>query len=71
MINPMIALQLLLKAVGYVQAMRRGAADFVTKPWDNGLLLATLERCLEERRGAQSEMEIMDDNRTKVELLAQ
>lgn len=41
-----------------VQAMRRGAADFVTKPWDNGRLLATLDRCLEESRGAQSEMEI-------------
>jgi sigma-B regulation protein RsbU (phosphoserine phosphatase) len=41
-----------------VQAMRRGAADFVTKPWDNGRLLATLERCLAESRGAHSEMEI-------------
>lgn len=40
-----------------VQAMRRGAADFVTKPWDNGRLLATLDRCLAESRGAQSEME--------------
>ncbi|MBY0502905.1 MAG: SpoIIE family protein phosphatase [Bryobacteraceae bacterium] len=41
-----------------VQAMRRGAADFVTKPWDNARLLGTIERCLEESRGAQSEMEI-------------
>ena len=41
-----------------VQAMRRGAADFVTKPWDNLRLLATIDRCLEASRGAQSEMEI-------------
>ena len=41
-----------------VQAMRRSAADFVTKPWDNLRLLATIDRCLEASRGAQSEMEI-------------
>jgi len=41
-----------------VQAMRRGAADFVTKPWDNPRLLATIDRCLAQARGVQSEMEI-------------
>ncbi len=41
-----------------VQAMRHGAADFVTKPRDNIRLLATIDRCLESSRGAQSEMEI-------------
>jgi sigma-B regulation protein RsbU (phosphoserine phosphatase) len=32
-----------------VEAMRRGAADFVTKPWDNDKLLATLEAQLRLR----------------------
>lgn len=54
-----------------VQAMRRGAADFVTKPWDNGRLLATLERCLEQSRGAQSEMEIARSVQQKLLPLAE
>ena len=41
-----------------VQAMRRGAMDFVQKPWDNNRLLATVERCLAEARSAHNEMEI-------------
>ncbi len=35
-----------------VEAMRRGAADFVMKPWDNEKLLATLRKHLEEDRAA-------------------
>jgi sigma-B regulation protein RsbU (phosphoserine phosphatase) len=54
-----------------VQAMRRGAADFVTKPWDNSRLLATLDRCLEESRGAQSEMEIARSVQQKLLPLAE
>lgn len=54
-----------------VQAMRRGAADFVTKPWDNPRLLATLDRCLEESRGAQSEMEIARSVQQKLLPLAE
>lgn len=54
-----------------VQAMRRGAADFVTKPWDNTRLLATLDRCLEESRGAQSEMEIARSVQQKLLPLAE
>jgi len=30
-----------------VEAMRQGAADFVTKPWDSAHLLTTLRRCLD------------------------
>ncbi|MGC1301588.1 MAG: response regulator, partial [Caulobacteraceae bacterium] len=33
-----------------VAAMRAGASDFVTKPWSNARLLATLETALELRR---------------------
>jgi sigma-B regulation protein RsbU (phosphoserine phosphatase) len=41
-----------------VEAMRRGAADFVQKPWDNTRLLATLDKQVEHMRRARSEMEI-------------
>jgi len=41
-----------------VAAMRRGAADFVQKPWDNAKLLATLDKQVEQVRRARSEMEI-------------
>jgi len=41
-----------------VQAMRRGAVDFVQKPWDNARLLDTVARCLAEARGARNELEI-------------
>lgn len=41
-----------------VQAMRRGAVDFVQKPWDNTRLLATVERCVADARSSRNEMEI-------------
>ena len=41
-----------------VEAMRRGASDFVQKPWDNSRLLATLDKQAEQSRRARSEMEI-------------
>src|ERR1700680_1487936 len=41
-----------------VEAMRRGAADFVQKPWDNARLLATLDKQADNVRRARSEMEI-------------
>src|SRR5258708_10639744 len=41
-----------------VEAMRRGAADFVQKPWDNMRVLATLEKQVGEVKRARSEMEI-------------
>jgi len=33
-----------------VQAMQRGARDFVTKPWDNGRLVALIDRHIEKAR---------------------
>jgi len=48
-----------------VEAMRRGARDFVQKPWDNARLLATVRKQvadaterMEQARRAQSELEI-------------
>jgi sigma-B regulation protein RsbU (phosphoserine phosphatase) len=44
-----------------VEAMRRGAVDFIQKPWDNARLLATIEKQADrskERKAARSELEI-------------
>ncbi len=39
-----------------VEAMRRGASDFVQKPWDNARLLETIHK--QSRRRGQSEMDL-------------
>jgi len=39
---------------GAVEAMRRGARDYVTKPWDNSRLVATLRGQLELRRALRT-----------------
>src|SRR6266702_1034966 len=41
-----------------VEAMRRGACDFVQKPWDNHRLLATIRKQIEPSRRRKSELEI-------------
>ena len=41
-----------------VEAMRRGACDFVQKPWDNNRLLATIRKQAEPVRKRKSELEI-------------
>ncbi len=44
-----------------VEAMRRGAVDFIQKPWDNTRLLATIEKQADRskaRQQAKSELEI-------------
>jgi sigma-B regulation protein RsbU (phosphoserine phosphatase) len=41
-----------------VEAMRRGACDFVQKPWDNNRLLATIRKQAEPLRRQKSELEI-------------
>jgi phosphoserine phosphatase RsbU/P len=38
-----------------VEAMRRGAADFVAKPWDNAGLVACLRSCIDKRPSAATE----------------
>ena len=39
-----------------VEAMRRGAQDFVQKPWDNSQLLSTLRNQIEARAAVRDEM---------------
>jgi sigma-B regulation protein RsbU (phosphoserine phosphatase) len=41
-----------------VEAMRRGACDFVQKPWDNNRLLATIRKQAEPVRQRKTELEI-------------
>ncbi|MBV8206242.1 MAG: SpoIIE family protein phosphatase [Acidobacteria bacterium] len=38
-----------------IEAMRRGASDFIQKPWDNQQVLHTLQRQIERRRKNQAE----------------
>lgn len=38
-----------------VEAMKRGAEDFVTKPWDNGELIAKLRQAMAKRRERMAE----------------
>jgi sigma-B regulation protein RsbU (phosphoserine phosphatase) len=38
-----------------VEAMRRGAADFVAKPWDNASLVACVRNCIGKRPGGAAE----------------
>ncbi len=46
-----------------VEAMRRGARDFVTKPWDNARLLATLRTQVELSRALRRSRRLEDENR--------
>jgi len=41
-----------------VEAMRRGACDFVQKPWDNDRVLAAIRKQADSERRRQSELEI-------------
>ena len=41
-----------------VEAMRRGACDFIQKPWDNDRLLAAIRKQVESERRRKSELEI-------------
>src|SRR5580700_1228728 len=45
-----------------VEAMKKGAADFVTKPWENERLLATLMAALNLRRSRQETTELRERN---------
>lgn len=46
-----------------VQAMKKGAADFVTKPWENERLVATLMAALNLRRSRLEAAELRQRNR--------
>jgi DNA-binding NtrC family response regulator len=46
-----------------VEAMRRGARDYVQKPWDNTRLLANLRTQIELGRALRREQRLADENR--------
>jgi two-component system, NtrC family, response regulator HydG len=46
-----------------VQAMKQGAADFVTKPWENERLLATLMAAVNLRRSRMETVQLRNRNR--------
>ena len=48
---------------GAVEAMRRGARDFIEKPWDNRRLLATLRTQVELGRALHRSQELERENR--------
>jgi sigma-B regulation protein RsbU (phosphoserine phosphatase) len=41
-----------------VEAMRRGACDFVQKPWDNARLIETIQKQVERSRATRSDIDI-------------
>jgi DNA-binding NtrC family response regulator len=48
---------------GAVEAMRRGARDYVSKPWDNQRLIATLRTQVELGRALRRSERLEDENR--------
>ena len=48
---------------GAVEAMRRGARDYVEKPWDNARLLATLRTQVELGRAVRRSQRLEEENR--------
>ena len=48
---------------GAVEAMRRGARDYVGKPWDNARLMATLGTQIELGRALRTARRLEDENR--------
>jgi len=44
-----------------VEAMKNGAEDFVTKPWDNDTLFTTLRRAIEKNRAERRKREALED----------
>ncbi len=47
---------------GAVEAMRRGARDYIEKPWDNGRLLATLETQIQLGRALRRTQKLETEN---------
>lgn len=55
-----------------VEALKRGAGDFITKPWDNARLVASVDQALARREavrgGGAGSPELMGDSRAMQEL---
>ncbi len=60
---PVIVLTAWGSVDGAVEAMRRGAKDYIEKPWDNSRLVATLKIQIELRRALRKSQLLEDENR--------
>jgi sigma-B regulation protein RsbU (phosphoserine phosphatase) len=49
-----------------VEAMRRGACDFIQKPWDNARLLETIHKQVERARASRSDLDIARNVQAKL-----
>lgn len=49
-----------------VEAMRRGASDFVQKPWENARLLETIEKQVARARASRSDLDIAREVQSKL-----
>jgi DNA-binding NtrC family response regulator len=54
-----------------VQLVKAGAADYISKPWDNDKLLATVENLLELAEATRERRRLLDEQRRRRERLAQ
>ena len=52
-----------------VQAMKKGAVNFLTKPFDDEQLLHAVREAVEQDRGAKAKRAEVHDNRRRIELL--
>ena len=52
-----------------IKAMKKGAVDFLTKPWDNDQLLGTVHRAVEKVRKARAGLEEIQEIRQRIALL--
>lgn len=53
-----------------VEALKRGAGDFITKPWDNQRLVAAVDNALARRKPAPGASALMGDSESMRELKA-
>ena len=60
---PVVVLTAWGSVEGAVEAMRRGAKDYVEKPWDDGHLIATLRTQTELGRALRRSQRLEDENR--------
>ena len=61
--SPVVVMTAWASIDGAVEAMRRGARDFIEKPWDNRRLLATLRTQVELGRALRTSQRLERENR--------
>jgi DNA-binding NtrC family response regulator len=62
-LTPVVVMTAYGSVEGAVEAMRRGARDYVEKPWDNARLLATIKTQVELSRALRAGQRLEQENR--------